>query len=160
MKMRDIYKIVFDTILAVVILSMLGLYTFNYRVNDLKSVKNAEITIARLKKIRVALEEYYQKTGTYPNLAQKGASDNLKLLDYKTPDGDMVSFAKIYGKNVLESPIVGLNEGKNNDVYDVSNFKDVTGSGGWNYNYGDRTGEIHVNLKDNFYIQSIKWYEE
>ena len=160
MEVKEISKIVFDTLVVVVILVVLGLYAFNYRVNDLKTVKNAEITIARLKKIRVALEEYYQKTGTYPNLSLKGASDNLRMLDFETVDGKLISFAKIYGKNVLESPIVGTKEGQGNDVYDTSDFKEVKGTGGWKYNYSENTGEIHVNLKDDYYVQIIKWDEE
>ena len=44
---------------------------------------------------------------------------------------------------------------KTNKVTIVTSFRKPTNDGGWNYNI--ETGEIHVNLPENFFGQGIDW---
>lgn len=160
MNLRESFKFIFEILITIILISLAIFYGFYYKINDLKETKGAEVTIVRLKKIRNSLEEYYKLTGKYPDLTQEGINNNLKLLDYKLPNGEIVSFSKIYGNNILE-PTPGYNEiQESNKVYDVKDFKKGTNNGGWNYNYSELTGEIHPNLYDNFFSQNIIWSEE
>jgi hypothetical protein len=128
-------------------------------VKDLGEQKKAEETLKNLKEIRIALEKYFQATKDYPDLSQDGACDNLILLDYYDKDGNLISFAKIYGKNQLPSTPGNDEIDGSNYVRNVSDFRKSTINGGWNYNYADRTGEIHANLPKNAYSQEIEWDE-
>lgn len=154
------YKLILEIIVGIIIISVSMFYAFYYSVDDLKNVKNAETTLLRQKKIRVALEEFYQKTGIYPNLVEEGVSNNLQLVATEGKDGKKVYFSLIYGKNKLDAPVAKDGEKESNKVYDVEDFKEATNNGGWNYNYTGNTGEIHANLPDNYYLQQIKWNEE
>ncbi|MDR3259522.1 MAG: hypothetical protein LBT51_07950 [Fusobacteriaceae bacterium] len=128
-------------------------------VKDLGEQKKAEETLKNLKEIRIALEKYFQATKDYPDLSKDGACDNLNLLDYYDKDGNLISFSKIYGKNQMPNTPGNDKIDSSNYVRNISDFKKPTASGGWNYNYTDRTGEIHANLPKNAYSQEIEWDE-
>lgn len=147
--------------IAVTIFAILILFLGFYNIKDLKQARRAEYTLAQLKGLRVALEEYYQVANKYPDLTKEGAKDDLRLLDYTDSNGKLISFAEIYGKNSLpETPENKLeNVESSNMVYDINNFSKGTNSGGWNYDFSGRTGEIHANLPENIFLQSIKWCE-
>ena len=128
-------------------------------ITDLKEQRRAKETMDRLTELRIALEKYYQVTKTYPELSKEGACNDLKILDYYGPDGKLISFAEIYGKNQIVSTPENEKISENNTVRDTDDFKNGTKSGGWNYNYSGHTGEIHANLPYNIYSQQIEWGE-
>ena len=106
--------------------------------------KNEEVDLPKLllkdiKTMRVAIDDYYKATGTFPDLVLANSDEKLESIYYEK-DGE-----KIYFKDLTES----------NKVYLVENFKKVTNDGGWNYNI--KTGEIHANLPYNFFEQGIDW---
>ena len=106
--------------------------------------KNEEVDLPKLllkdiKTMRVAIDDYYKATGTFPDLILANSDEKLESIYYEK-DGE-----KIYFKDLTES----------NKVYLVENFKKVTNDGGWNYNI--KTGEIHANLPYNFFEQGIDW---
>ena len=96
-----------------------------------------KILIKDLKTMRVAIDDFYKATGTFPDLALANSDEKLEKIYYEK-DGE-----KIYFKDLPES----------NKIHMVENFKKVTDDGGWNYNI--KTGEIHVNLPYNFFEQGI-----
>ncbi|MGF6905845.1 hypothetical protein [Fusobacterium sp. PH5-44] len=128
-------------------------------VSEINDQSKAENTLASLSEIRSALEKYYNKTKTYPELTKEGAWNNLKILDYYDKNGELVSFAEIYGKNILDGTFKNDKIDLNNTVRDIADFKNGTMSGGWNYDYTNQTGEIHANLPQNHYGQQIEWDE-
>ncbi len=140
-------------LLGIVTVVILG----SYNVKDLNEARKAEIVLEELRELRVALEKYYQLTNTYPNLTLEGVKDNLRLLDYKNSKGEVISFADIYGHEILPSTPESEGIVKNNNIYDVENFSKGDYTGGWNYNYSGKTGEIHANLPENIYSQGIEW---
>ena len=106
--------------------------------------KNEEVDLPKLllkdiKTMRVAIDDYYKATGTFPDLVLANSDEKLESIYYEK-DGE-----KIYFKDLTES----------NKIYLVENFKKVTNDGGWNYNI--KTGEIHANLPYNFFEQGIDW---
>lgn len=142
-----------------IIAFILVLLLANLSLKDLADASKAETTLKNLKELRVALEEYYELTGRYPELTKDGVADNLKLLDYVDNRGNIVSFAKIYKKNKIEViPNTDKFE-KSNKVIDKNNFNSKVPIGGWNYDFSGQTGEIHANLPYNAYSQGIKWSE-
>lgn len=144
--------------ISISILGILGAIILgSYNVKDLTEAKKAEETLENLRELRVALEKYYQATKTYPNLTLPGVKDNLKLLDFENDKGTIVSFAEIYGHNSLPKTPEILNISESNQIYDISDFSKGDNTGGWNYNYTENTGEIHVNLPENIYSQGIDW---
>lgn len=159
--MKESKRFAIKAIVVITVLIGVVFYAFYYRIDDLKNVKNAETTLVRITEIRVALEEFYQKTGEYPNLLIIGSDGELKDVMGIGKNGEKIYFSKIYGRNKLLFPIVNKTKFLENGVYDVSDFKNsVTMKGGWNYNYKEKTGEIHANLPENYYQQGIKWHEE
>lgn len=125
--------------------------------NDLRDVGKVEQIQQDLKELRTALEKYYEKTGTYPNLLQEGAKDNLSILDYENARGEKISFAEIYGKNSLPKTAGTKLLPASNSIYDISDFNQGNNQGGWNYNYSQFTGEIHANIAEDTFMQKIDW---
>lgn len=154
-KFRD--KIIGIIFFVVVTIAVVILGTYN--VKDLKEVRKAEQTLDNLVQLREALERYYQLTQTYPDLSKNGAKDNLQILDYRDKNGEMISFAKIYGHNSIPKTSGSEVSTASNAVYDTSNFKNGSNTGGWNYDFSGKTGEIHANLPNNAYSQGINWCE-
>ncbi|WP_300330789.1 hypothetical protein [Fusobacterium sp.] len=128
--------------------------------NEVTNLKKAEIVEKNLIEIRVALEKYYQLTGTYPDLSKEGANNNLTLLDSYNKLGQKISFAEIYGKNILDSTEQTDSLEQSNKVIDSNNFENIDGKGGWIYDYSNQTGEIHPNLPTNIYFQNIDWSKQ
>ena len=141
------------SIIGVLFVIILG----NYNVKDLREARKAEEVLEDLKELRIALEKYYQVTKKYPDLTREGVKDNLRILDYKDRNGKIISFAEIYGHDVL--PKTPSEEGleESNNIYDTNNFLKGNNSGGWNYDYSGNTGEIHPNLPENIYSQGVEW---
>lgn len=153
----------FFTVIPVVMMIVFGGYHASNvekeRVNDLKKARNAEMVNMELKALRNALEEYYKLTGTYPELTREGAKDDLSILDFENKKGEKISFREIYGKNELFKTPESEGTEQSNEIYDVEDFSKVTLTGGWNYNFKNRTGEIRLNLPTDAYSQGIVWSE-
>lgn len=128
-------------------------------VSEINDQHKAENTLESLSEIRSALEKYYNKAKNYPELTKEGAWNNLRILDYHDKNGELVSFAEIYGKDILDGTFKNDKIDENNTVRDTNDFKNGTMSGGWNYDYTNQTGEIHANLPHNHYGQQIEWEE-
>lgn len=159
--MRESRKYILEVVSGIFIIIGVIFYAFYFRVDDLKNVRRAETTLIRLEEIRVALEKFYQETGSYPDLIQEGAEDNLQNVVGINKKGDKIYFSEIYGREKLSAPLSKKGDKDNNKVYDVQDFKEgITEFGGWNYNYKEQTGEIHANLEENYYQQGIIWFEE
>ncbi|WP_291259168.1 hypothetical protein [Fusobacterium sp.] len=141
------------SILGIVVVIILG----SYNVKDLTEAKKAEKVLEELKRLRIALEKYYQVTNEYPNLTLEGAKDNLRILDYTDKNGKLVSFAKIYGHDTLPKTPAVENILESNAIYNTDSFKQGENYGGWSYDYSGNTGEIHANLPINIYSQGIDW---
>lgn len=141
------------SILGTALVIILG----SYNVKDLSEAKKAEKVLEELKGLRVALEEYYQLTREYPNLTLEGAKDNLRILDYTDENGNLISFAKIYGHDTLPKTPAVEDIVESNAIYNTNSFKQDENYGGWNYDYTGKTGEIHANLPINIYSQGIDW---
>lgn len=145
--------------IAIFLLGMLILFLGFYNINDLKQAKRAEYTLKELKLLRIALEEYYQLTNEYPNLTQEGAKDNLRILDYTDKNGKFISFAEIYGRDSLPNTPENEHIAESNMIYDTNDFSKGSRTGGWNYDFLGRTGEIHANLPVNIFSQNVDWCE-
>ncbi|MGL4392826.1 MAG: hypothetical protein ACRCSK_05285 [Fusobacteriaceae bacterium] len=160
-KLKESKKYLFEIIIAIVIIFGAISYGFYSKAKDLRNTTKVEKTFEKLERLRVALEKYYQLTGTYPELSMEDANDNLHLLDVKDQNGNVISFAKIYGRNSIEDTESILGGRGNNKVYDTSKFDEGSGTGGWNYDYSGRTGEIHANINSGEYGSvDIDWSEE
>lgn len=162
LNLRDKIKInlrafISNILFVIVIIGVIILGTYN--VKDLKEARKAEETLKNLIELRSALEKYYKLTNHYPNLTKMGVKDNLKLLDYTDENGNLISFAEIYGHTSIAKTVGTENLLESNEVYDISDFSKGTESGGWNFNFSGNTGEIHANLPKNTYSQGINWYE-
>ncbi len=160
MQVKESYKFLTEIIIAILVVFLAVFYGFYYKINDLKDANRAERTSINLIKLRIALEEYYKLTGTYPDLTRSNVRNNLSLLDFEAENGLKISFAKIYGKNEISFTESTKKLKNNNEIYDISNFEVGTMNGGWNYNFKEKTGEIHANLPENAYGQNIIWYKE
>lgn len=154
-KIIDFLMMAFGILIAVIIAIYLG----NRNLQDTKENKKAERVIANLKELRIAIEKYYQLTQTYPELSREGAYKDLKILDYKDKDGNLISFAKIYKHNEMPMTEETNVFKEKNIVFDRNYFENGTETGGWNYDYSTQTGEIHANLIKNAYGQGINWAE-
>lgn len=148
-----------DTIINVTLVAIFILLGLRGVGNLAKNYK-IENTVRNTKKIRVAIEEYYQKTGVYPELTKAGANMDLAILDFKMENGEIISFAEIYGKNSLAKTNGNKDIIASNEVYNVQNFEKTSNIGGWNYNYSERTGEIHPNLPDEIYDEKVNWRKQ
>ncbi|MGL4308703.1 hypothetical protein [Cetobacterium sp. SF1] len=156
---RNIGRLIIQILLVLGTFGIL-LYFVNAELEDLKEVSRVEEINKNLKDMRIALEKYYEETGTYPNLTLPGAKDNLKELDYINEDGKIISFAEIYGRNTIPKLRGIKNIPESNVVYDVQDFNLGNNMGGWNYNYTERTGEIHANLSDDAFSEKINWQRQ
>lgn len=121
---------------------------------------NSDIDYARkmmndIKHLRISIDNYYLKTGEFPDLALEGAKDDLTQIKHKFDNGEEINFAIIYGAETLVATPEYKNLESTNQVYEVSKFKDISNNGGWNYN--KKTGEIHINLPYNFFDQGMDW---
>ncbi|MGL6063606.1 MAG: hypothetical protein ACRC0S_00740 [Fusobacteriaceae bacterium] len=160
MQIKESYKFLIETVAVILIVILVISYISYYKINDLKDANRAEKTTVNLVKLRVALEEYYKVTGTYPDLTKESVWNDLSLLDYENEAGIKVSFAKIYGKNKIYSTETTKKIKGNNEIYDISDFEAGSMNGGWNYNFKEKTGEIHANLPESAYGQNIIWSKE
>lgn len=149
-----------ELVIIIIVIALLVSYIVIPSINDLKYLRKAENVQESLKELRIALEEYYQLTGRYPELTKPGAYDNLRLLDYTDEKGRKISFADIYKKNRIAFTQGADGVYPNNRVFDNADFKDINGLAGWNYDYSGQTGEIHANLKPNTYLQGVDWSEQ
>lgn len=163
MKRREkesLFIFVREILIIISFVIFLVFYKILPNIADLEYVQKVEKVQKELKELRIAIEEYYQLTGEYPNLSAPGVCDNLILLDYIDKEGRKISFAKIYKKNKIGVTQASKNISFNNRVFDNNDFKKINGLAGWNYDYSGKTGEIHANLKSDTYFQEINWSEE
>lgn len=137
--------------------TILFIYLAMRGIDDLTGTYKIDETIRNTKELRVALEKYYQLTGDYPELTKPGVNLNLHLLDYTDSKGRKISFAEIYGRKTLTKTYGSKSIIASNEVYDIQNFEKGSKNGGWNYNYSQKTGEIHPNLPEDIYIEKINW---
>ncbi len=152
--------ILIELVIIIIIIVILVFYAVIPNMSDLKYLRKAEIVQKNLKELRIALEEYYQLTGRYPELTKPGAYDDLRILDYVDEQGRKISFADIYKKNRIAFTQKTDKVYENNRVFDNNDFKDINGLAGWNYDYTGQTGEIHANLPPNAYMQGVDWSEQ
>ncbi|MGL5355734.1 MAG: hypothetical protein ACRC0F_03105 [Cetobacterium sp.] len=138
-------------------ITILFIYLAMRGIDDLTGTYKIDETVRSTKELRVALDKYYQLTGDYPELSKAGVNLNLHLLDYNDAHGNKISFAEIYGRKTLAKTYGSNSIVASNDVYDIANFENKNKNGGWNYNYSERTGEIHPNLPDDIYVEKINW---
>ncbi|SJZ44704.1 hypothetical protein SAMN02745174_00542 [Cetobacterium ceti] len=129
-------------------------------IKDLNETSKVEKIKYNLRELRIALDKYYKVAGKYPNLTETGVENNLKLLDYYDEKGNLISFEQIYGKNKISSTPEFSKYLPNNKVYDMNDFTKGSNIGGWNYNYSEQTGEIHVNLPMEAFNQKIDWQRQ
>ena len=127
----------FLTLIPIVAL-MIFVFISMFRAKN-EEVDLPKILLKDIKTMRVAIDDYYKATGTFPDLVLANSDEKLESIYYEK-DGE-----KIYFKDLVES----------NKIYLVENFRKVTYDGGWNYNI--KTGEIHANLPYNFFEQGIDW---
>ncbi|WP_022818875.1 hypothetical protein [Fusobacterium russii] len=137
------------------VLLLAGLFFVSIARSDNSDINYAKEMINNIKHLRTSIDKYYLQTGEFPNLAGEGVNENLELIEYRSKEGDKVNFKDIYGASILVGTPDFKDLSASNKVYDVQNFKEVTNNGGWNYNI--KTGEVHINLPDNFFDQSINW---
>lgn len=137
------------------VLLLAGLFFISIARSDNSDINYAKDMINNIKHLRISIDKYYLKTGEFPDLAGKDVNNKLELIEYKTEEGEIITFKDIYGFSVLAGTPDFKNLVASNKVYEVENFKDTTNDGGWNYNR--KTGEIHLNLPNNFFDQSIEW---
>lgn len=137
------------------VLLLAGLFFISIARSDNSDINYAKNMMNEIKHLRVSIDKYYLKTGEFPDLALSGANNNLSLVKANLKDGEEISFKEIYGSDTLTQTPEFKDLEASNYVYEVDNFKDVSNSGGWNYN--KKTGEIHANLPHNFFDQSIDW---
>ena len=142
----------FLTLIPIVAL-MIFVFISMFRTKN-EEVDLPKILLKDIKTMRVAIDDYYKATGTFPDLVLANSDEKLEKIYYEKDE------EKIYIKDYLwESSLPKTPTFKDltesNKVYLVENFKKVTNDGGWNYNI--KTGEIHANLPYNFFEQGIDW---
>jgi len=150
----------FTMLELLIIAAVVGILSFMAvpRLSDVKDSGRAAEMQKDLTDVRVALEKYYVLTEEYPKLA--GKEDSLREIVVEGTDGKPVNFGEILGKRAMPStPKVESIEGTNK-VHDIQKFIKGTKSGGWNYNQEEGTGEIHVNLPENIFQQSVDWSKQ
>ena len=121
--------------------------------------KNEEVDLPKLllkdiKTMRVAIDDYYKATGTFPDLVLANSDEKLESIYYEK-DGEKIYFKDYLSESSLPKTPTFKDLTESNKIYLVENFKKVTNDGGWNYNI--KTGEIHANLPYNFFEQGIDW---
>ena len=147
----------FTILELLIIVSAVGILAFMSvpKLSDVKDSGRAAEVQKNLADLRVALEEYYSQTGEYPVLS--GAEDNLREVKTEGKSGESVNFGEVLERRDIPSTpeLEGISGG--NTVTDLQDFSKSTHDGGWNYNFTERTGEIHANLPENIFKQSIDW---
>ncbi len=143
-----------------IIVSVIGIFAFMAlpRLSDVKDSAKAAGVQKDLTDLRVALEEYYSQVEEYPALM--GVEDVLEDVSGRDSHGNEITFAQVLGGRKLPTTPEAEGVGKRNTVVDLQDFEKGDGSGGWNYNYGEKTGEIHANLPVGIFRQSIDWKEQ
>lgn len=141
-------------LIPVIILAIsFSIYFINRNNSDIEYAKKMMLEITAL---RTAIDSYYLKTKSFPDLSLEKANDNLNLIKTKiNNESEEINFAVIYGSNKLPETPRFKNLKSSNKVNDTENFKEVSNNGGWNYN--KNTGEIRLNLPYNFFEQGIDW---
>ncbi|MDO4690208.1 MAG: hypothetical protein Q4A58_02810 [Fusobacterium sp.] len=137
------------------VLLLAGLFFVSIARSNNSDIDYAKDMINQIKHLRIAIDEYYLKTGEFPDLALTGAKDELSLIKIVLTNNKEINFKDVYGSEVLAGTPEFKGLEATNKVNEVDNFKEPSFDGGWNYN--KKTGEIHINLPYNFFDQSIDW---
>ena len=121
--------------------------------------KNEEVDLPKIllkdiKTMRMAIDDYYKATGTFPDLVLANSDEKLEKIYYEK-DGEKIYFKDYLRQSSLPQTPAFRDLDESNKIYLVENFRKVTNDGGWNYNI--KTGEIHANLPYNFFEQGIDW---
>ena len=142
----------FLTLIPIVALMIFVFFSmFGAKVEEVDLPK---ILLKDLKTMRIAIDDYYKATGTFPNLVLANSDEKLETIYYER-DGERIYFKDYLKASTLPKTPAFKDLAESNKIYMVENFKKVTDDGGWNYNV--KTGEIHVNLPYNFFEQGIDW---
>ena len=142
----------FLTLIPIVALMIFVFFSmFGAKVEEVDLPK---ILLKDLKTMRVAIDDFYKATGTFPDLALANSDEKLESIYYEK-DGEKIYFKDYLRESSLPKTPTFKDLTESNKVYLVENFKKVTNDGGWNYNI--KTGEIHANLPYNFFEQGIDW---
>ena len=142
----------FLTLIPIVALMIFVFFSmFGAKVEEVDLPK---ILLKDLKTMRIAIDDYYKATGTFPNLLLANSDEKLESIYYEK-DGERIYFKDYLKESTLPKTPAFKDLAESNKIYMVENFKKVTDDGGWNYNI--KTGEIHVNLPYNFFEQGIDW---
>ena len=142
----------FLTLLPIVAL-MIFVFISMFRAKN-EEVDLPKILLKDIKTMRVAIDDYYKATGTFPDLVLANSDEKLESIYYEK-DGEKIYFKDYLRESSLAKTPTFKELTESNKVYLVENFKKVTNDGGWNYNI--KTGEIHANLPYNFFEQGIDW---
>ena len=142
----------FLTLIPFVIFLIYLLTSLFRETND--EVELPKIMIKDIKNVRIAIDEYYRATGTFPNLELVNTDEKLEQIFFEQ-DGERIYFKDFLKENSMPSTPSYKDLPETNKVTIVTNFRKPTNDGGWNYNI--KTGEIHVNLPENFFGQGIDW---
>ena len=142
----------FLTLIPIVAL-MIFVFISMFRAKN-EEVDLPKILLKDIKTMRVAIDDYYKATGTFPDLVLANSDEKLESIYYEK-DGEKIYFKDYLRESSLRKTPAFKDLVESNKIYSVENFRKVTYDGGWNYNI--KTGEIHVNLPYNFFEQGIDW---
>ena len=142
----------FLTLLPIVAL-MIFVFISMFRAKN-EEVDLPKILLKDIKTMRVAIDDYYKATGTFPDLVLAN-SDEKRESSYYEKDGERIYCKDDLRESSLPKTPTFKDLIESNKIYLVENFRKVTNDGGWNYNI--KTGEIHANLPYNFFEQGIDW---
>lgn len=142
----------FLTLLPIVAL-MIFVFISMFRAKN-EEVDLPKILLKDIKTMRVAIDDYYKATGTFPDLVLANSDGKLESIYYEK-DGEKIYFKDYLRESSLPKTPTFKDLTESNKIYLVENFRKVTNDGGWNYNI--KTGEIHANLPYNFFEQGIDW---
>ena len=158
MAIKESSKYILEAISGVLILLLALILGIFFRTDDVKETEKAMKTQKNLLELRLALEEYYNKTEKYPKLEVDGSSEDLKRIPPHIIKNKRIYFKDVYGKEKIESTEATDKLEESNKINIIENLENATLDGGWNYN--PSIGEIHANLPKNIYLQNINWSEE
>lgn len=158
MEIKESTKYILEIATGVVVLLLALILGIFFRTDDVKETGKAMKTQKDLIELRIALEEYYQLTGKYPEIGVEGSSGDLSLVEPHVVKNKKIYFKDIYDKNEVQSTEGTPKVKKSNKINNIQNLEKPTLDGGWNYN--SKIGEIHANLPTNIYLQNINWSEE
>ena len=142
----------FLTLIPIVAL-MIFVFISMFRAKN-EEVDLPKILLKDIKTMRVAIDDYYKATGTFPDLVLANFDEKLESIYYEK-DGERIYFKDYLRESILPKTPTFKDLIESNKIYLVENFRKVTNDGGWNYNI--KTGEIHANLPYNFFEQGIDW---